>query len=138
MVYGQAGYIRKINYHEDSYWNTFDKGVYSNDPPDGGSLNYHDHVIMVVGNPATGTGFGRIMPLYKEGVRGGMRILKFLWDRGFETFPAVGKAQTYRPPYTGYVYLFQNGLEGAIEMGKAIVQSRTSKATQSSAFSFGG
>jgi hypothetical protein len=121
QIYGQEGYIRTLNYHEDSYWNTFDGGEYEDDPIDGGALNYRDHMIMVVGDPETGAGFGRVMPIFKDGEQGGIKILKLLWDRGFETFPATGKDQTHRPSFVGYIFVFDDGLESAIESGKSIV-----------------
>ena len=92
------------------------------DDPAGGSLNYHDHFIMAVANPENGIGFGRIMPVYKSGIRGGCRILKLLWDEGFEVFPSTGlQYQTDRPAFVGYIFLFDDGLENAIAMGQAVV-----------------
>jgi hypothetical protein len=123
IVYGSDRHLRDISYHEDSYWNTFDGGEYAQDPLDGGALNYHDHVIMLVGNPETGIGFGRIMPVYLKGRQGGIRILKLLWDRGFETFAATGKSQTYRPAFTGYVFLFDKGFEPAVDFAKSVIDS---------------
>ena len=105
--------------YPDSYWNTFDGGDYADDPTDGGPLNYNGHMIMAVGNPSNGRGFGRIMPIFKNGVEGGMRIVKLLFSRGFETFPRTG--QRFAPSYTGYLFVFQNGLDDAIRMGQAIV-----------------
>jgi len=72
---------------------------------------------MAVANTETGVGFGRVMPIKQPG-KGGIKILKMLWDRGFECFPATGQAE--RPPYTGYVYVFTAGLEHAIDAGRAI------------------
>jgi len=117
-IFGQESYIRSLQYHEKSYWNTYDGGDYKNDPKDGGSLNYKGHMIMAVANKKTGIGYGRIMPIFAN-KNGGIKIVKLLWDKGFETFPATG--QFTRLPFTGFIYLFDTGLENAIEMGQKIV-----------------
>lgn len=121
-VHGQEEWVRPLTFHEFPYWSIHhsDKEIYQVvDEVDAGSLNYKDHLIMAVGNPENGTGFGRIMPLYQENARGGVLILKLLWDVGFEPFFATG--QDFRPTFTGYLFLFMQGLEEAIEMGKHIV-----------------
>jgi len=122
-VYGQENWIHELIYHEETYWRGFtikpdEPGEY----PDGGPLNYKDHFIMAVGNPENGVGFGRVMPIYKPGKAGGCRIFKLLWDQGFELFPSTGLSNhPDRLPYDGYIFLFNRGLDDAIEMGKAIV-----------------
>ena len=121
-LFGQESFIRPLQYHEDSYWNVFDGGEYADDPADAGSLNYKGHMIMAVGNPGNGAGFARVMPIYSKGVQGGPMIIKLLWDVGFETFPAVGKQQAFRPSFTGYIFVFDDGMDKAIEMGKQIVE----------------
>lgn len=121
-VLGQEQWIRPLTYHESAYWSIHasEKKIYHTiDDSSAGSLNYKDHFVMVVLNPETGIGFGRVMPIYKEGMRGGVRILKLLWDVGFEPFIATG--QSYRPPVTGYIFLFDQGVKQALELGKAIV-----------------
>jgi len=126
-VLGQEQWIRPLTYHESAYWSIHhsEKEIYHTiDDSSAGSLNYKDHFIMVVLNPETGVGFGRVMPIYKEGIRGGVRIFKLLWDVGFEPFMATGQA--YRPPVTGYIFLFEKGVEQAIELGKAIVDGTNS------------
>ena len=56
------------------------------DPLDGGPLNYNDHFIFGVFNPANGRGFGRVLPvehsdivklIFSETQRGGW---EFFWD----------------------------------------------------------
>lgn len=117
-VFGQETFIRALQFYEKSYWNTHDGGEYQNDPADGGSLNYHGHMIMLVGHKSSGVGFGRVMPIKQPGI-GGIKILKLLFNRGFETFPATGQAE--RPAFTGYVFVFTQGLDQAITIGQAIV-----------------
>ena len=78
---------------------------------------------MAVGNPANGTGFGRVTPIYRENDQGGVRVLKLLWDQGFEPFIATG--QRDKLPFTGYIYVFDQGLEEAIALGKTIVDQNT-------------
>jgi len=114
----QRQYGRGIVFHEESYWNTYDEEYAETDPVDGGPLSYRGHLIMVVGEPESGTGFGRVMPVKTAGA-GGVKILKLLWNRGFECFPATG--QDEREPFTGYIYCFTGGLEKGMEMGKRIV-----------------
>lgn len=117
-IYGQERWIHELQYHEESYWNIFKKDGY-NDDPTAGSLNYKDHLIMVLANPENGVGYGRVMPIYKEGDKGGTRILKLLWDIGFENFAGTG--QSFRPPFSGYIFIFETGLDNAMELGKSIV-----------------
>jgi hypothetical protein len=120
--YGQQEYasqVRDVTGYPGSYWNIYDGGEYLHDPLDAGPLNYHGHLIMAVGNPDNSQGFGRVMPVYHRGERGGAIILKLLGQRGFETFPRVG--QTYAPPFTGYLYMFTEGLDEAVLMGQRIV-----------------
>lgn len=121
-IYGQEKFLemykRDLVYHEESYWNTFDAPQKETDPADAGPLNYNGHMIMAVAGEENGEGFGRVMPIRMEG-KGGNKILKLLWDKGFECFPATGDQE--RLPFTGYVYVFTGGLDEAIEMGKKIV-----------------
>jgi hypothetical protein len=81
-------------------------------------------MIMAVGNPENGRGFGRVMPIFKRGERGGVRIVKLLSGQtfdgqGIETFPKTG--QPYAPAFSGYLFVFQEGLDRAVEGGKALV-----------------
>ncbi|MHC4714915.1 MAG: hypothetical protein ACYTAN_16860, partial [Planctomycetota bacterium] len=121
-VYGQGEFEKKcgrgIVFHEESYWNTFDEPQKDTDPADAGPLNYKGHLIMAVADRGSGEGFGRVMPVKTPG-KGGVKILKLLWNRGFECFPATGQQE--RPPFTGYIYVFTDGLDEAIETGKRIV-----------------
>ena len=120
--YGQqefAAQVRDVTGYPGSYWNTHDGGEYLHDPLDAGPLNYRGHLIMAVGNPESGQGFGRVMPVYEPNKHGGAIILKLLGQRGFETFPRVG--QSYAPPFTGYLYVFTEGLDEAVLMGQRIV-----------------
>ena len=120
--FGQREYavqVRDIVGYPESYWNTYDGGEYRDDPLYGGPLNYKDHLIMAVGNPENGRGFGRVMPVFDQGERGGMRIVKLLFDRGFETFPRTG--QGFAPSFTGYLFVFTEGLDEAARMGQRIV-----------------
>jgi hypothetical protein len=119
-LYGQENYIRKIEHYPKSAWNAFDR-EYQNDPPDGGSLNYKGHLIMLTGDKETGIGFGRIMPV-RTPERGGIRIIKLLFGKGFETFAATGDEGK---PFTGAVFVFENGFDKAITEAKAFVDRLT-------------
>ncbi len=116
QLYGQKNYGRKIELYPKSAWNAFDR-EYQNDPTDGGSLNYNGHMIMLVGDQESGIGFGRIMPVRSAG-NGGIRILKLLFGKGFETFPATGDLGK---PFTGAVFVFENGFDNAITEAKAFI-----------------
>jgi hypothetical protein len=115
-IYGQENWSRPLTYHEAPYWSIYyraDKDIYSTvDDSTAGSLNYKDFFIMTVSNPETGVGFGRIIPIYQHTNKGGVRILKLLWDTGFEPFISTGQEE--RRPVTSYVFLFQNGADAAI------------------------
>jgi hypothetical protein len=121
-LFGQDHFISNLQFLEHSYWNIHDGDEYANDPKDGGCLNYGGYFIMVVCDPATGIGFGRIMPLRKTG-QGGINIIKLLWSRGFETFSSTGFLS--RPSFTSFLYLFDQGIQQAIETGKSIVRAHT-------------
>jgi hypothetical protein len=122
---GDSAYIRPKVLYEDVYWNSseWDIPKAGADPKDGGSLNYRNNAIMVVSNKKTGAGFGRVMPFWKENESGGMRVLKLLWNRGFETFPALGKNQHYCPAFTAYLYCFDKGFKNGISIGKKLLDS---------------
>ena len=127
--FGQQEYadqVRDITAYPESYWNKFDGGKYRDDPLDGGPLAYKGHLIMAVSNPENGRGFGRIMPVFDFRSQGGARIVKLLWNHGFETFPRTG--QGFAPPFIGYLFLFTEGLDEAIRMGQRIVDGRIGEA----------
>gem|GEM_PF-1020235 len=122
-LYGQDSYIRKIELYPQSTWNAFDR-EYQNDPPDGGSLNYKGYMVMLAGDPETGIGFGRIMPV-RAAERGGIRILKLLFGKGFETFPATGDKGS---PFTGAVFVFERGFDQALSEAMHFVDGLTGTA----------
>jgi len=115
-IYGMEEYPRDFVLYPESYWNTHDPG-YESDPKDGGVLNYRGHVIMIVADRVDGAGFGRIMPI-KTATEGGMRILKLLHRRGFETFPGTGGTNM---PYTAALFAFDGGIEKAVDTAKEYV-----------------
>lgn len=127
--YGDDTYLRTIagSFYDASYWNTVDGGVYANDPADGGALNYQNHFIGAVARTSTGCGIARISPVFADNTRGGARILKNLnfssASQGFETFPGTG--QSYRPAYTGYLLIFDDGVDQAIASAQQIVDSNS-------------
>ena len=118
-VYGQQNYIRPLVYHEESYWNRFDPEYLKTDPENGGTLNYKGYLIMLVASSENGVGFGRIMPI-KTDHTGGVKILKLLWNKGFETFSACGEHKV-REPFTGYIFGFTNGVDSAMEQARQFI-----------------
>ncbi len=114
VAYGADQWVRGYVTHDyaptvGSYYNRYGPdGV--NDPADGGSLNYNDHFIVGVYNPANGVGFGRVAPIADTS------ILKLLLTessrRGLELFPyPFGLSH---PPFTGYIFGVTGG--GATEL----------------------
>lgn len=120
VIYGQEAYFRGIELYPRSYWNVVDS-AYQEDPPDGGNLNYKGHMIMLIGDQESGIGFGRIMPVRTAG-RGGIRILKLLFGKGFETFPATGDKGS---PFTGAVFVFERGFDDALTGAKTFIDGLT-------------
>ncbi len=86
------------------------------DPVDGGSLNYNDHFITAVYNPANGIGFGRVMPIEHT------HVIKLLLHPGarrgleFQNYPFL----LAHPPFTGWIYVFTNGAPEALDTGRAL------------------
>ena len=80
-----------------------------------GPLNYSGSFIMAICNEKTGVGFGRVSPVEVTS------IIKLLFNRGFELFPYWRKA---KKPYSGYIFAFTQGVDEAIELGKAIADGR--------------
>jgi hypothetical protein len=117
-IFGMEDYSRDIALYPGSYWNTHDRG-YETDPKDGGVLSYKGHLIMLVGDLKSGTGFGRVMPVKTES-SGGIKILKLLNRRGFETFPATGDRGK---PYSSAVFVFDQGLDQATDMAKEYIDN---------------
>ena len=117
-IHGMEAYPRDLALYPDSYWNTYDPG-YESDPKNGGVLNYKGYVIMMVADRVDGTGFGRIMPI-KTDTNGGMRILKLLHRRGFETFPGTGDANK---PFTAALFAFEGGIPKAVDTAKKYIDN---------------
>lgn len=117
-IYGQEDFIRRTVQYPESYWNTYDKG-YETDPKDAGVLNYKGYAIMLIGDLASQSGFGRIIPI-KSAEQGGMKILKLLNRRGFETFPSTGEKAK---PYSSAIFVFDQGLEKAMEQAKQYIDN---------------
>lgn len=115
-IYGMEDYPRNVSLYPDSYWNTYDPG-YESDPKDGGVLHYKGYLIMLLGDLKSSTGFGRIIPVRTE-ESGGVKILKLLGRRGFETFPATGDGGK---PYSSAIFVFDQGLEEAMKQAKAYI-----------------
>ncbi len=74
------------------------------------SISYKGWMVMGVYNTSNNIGFGRIIPADN------INAIKLLWNKGFELFPR-GKN------YTGYIYFFDNGEDGALSVGKTIVDN---------------
>ena len=46
-------------------------------------------------------------------------IIKLLWGKGFELFPHFHREHE---SFTGYLFVFTGGKQGALELGKRIVE----------------
>lgn len=126
-VYGQEKLGHDLIYHEKALWQgyqiSYDEVL--KDDSTGAPLIYKGHFIMAVANPKNGIGFGRVMPKYEKGKTGGVKILKLLWDQGFEVFPSMAKeVASDTPPFIGYIYPFEGGLDAGIAIGKSIVDGQ--------------
>jgi type IX secretion system substrate protein len=124
LIYGQNEYGPLV-YSPNTYW---DAGYNGTDPSNGGALNYNDHIVMIYGQSGeTGYGFGRIMPIYYNNEPGktnqsGIRVLKLMSSiRGFETFSATNQGPP--PPFTGYLFVFNEGRDEALNFGQEIVNA---------------
>lgn len=129
LVYGEEDWIRNKVYHEGAFWNIHldeSKEIYmESDEGKSGPILYRGHFIMLVGDPQSGVGFGRIMPMWTED-KGGIRILKLLWDLGFETFPGSGDQEIDDlKPFTGFVFLYSEGMSKALGDAKHLIDTRT-------------
>ena len=107
-----ASLVRGFVPAPENYWNAA-----AGDPVDGGQLNYNGYLIMVVGNPENGHGYGRVVPLGRSGESGGTRAVSLLGDSGFENL--TGAAMNSQP-FVSYLFVFERGLDEAILMGQAI------------------
>jgi len=101
-------------YEECFYWEKDGcmgcSGQYAS--PDGfavdpGPLNYNGWYIMGVYLEESGIGFGRVMPVEN------MRVIKLLWNKGFELFPKGKNVPCY-------LFLFTGGADDVITMGKEL------------------
>lgn len=128
-IYGDDKYIRGHVLSGDStYWcgltsESFPHQCLKSDPDDGGSLNYHNHLIATVYNPKNQVGFGRVMPIYRPG-HGGIRMLRLIAVvPGFSTYPSWMSSNQL--PFTGYLFFFKASPDSAIAMGKRIADGDT-------------
>jgi hypothetical protein len=71
---------------------------------DPGPLNYNGWYVMGVYLEDSGLGFGRVMPVEN------MRVIKLLWNKGFELFPKGENVPCY-------LFLFTGGADDVINIG---------------------
>jgi len=72
-----------------------------------GPLNYDGWYIMGVYLENSGLGFGRVMPVEN------MRVIKLLWNKGFELFPKGENVECF-------LFLFTGGGDDVINIGKKL------------------
>jgi hypothetical protein len=118
-IYGAEYWKRPYTYYEDIYYCRHPGDVgYQNitEIDDPTPLTYRDHFIMGVFNPANGRGFGRVAPVEATD------IIKLLLSdkshRGFEIFAYYAREHK---PFYNYIYAFDDGAEGVVQVGKMIV-----------------
>ncbi|NLF30730.1 MAG: hypothetical protein GX591_07565, partial [Planctomycetes bacterium] len=116
-IHGGDAWHRQAVNHPSSYYNRYPKDVGTEnveaaDPADAGPLAYREHFIMAVVNGENGRGFGRVVPVRH------VSIIKLLWNKGFELFPHFGE---HRYPYTGWLFIVDDGADGAMARGRRIV-----------------
>jgi hypothetical protein len=130
-IHGQDAF-NDLVCHPETYWSSVaDDPRLSGPagPDDGGPLNYNGFIIVAVASDSTGEGFGRVVPVHRDGIQGGVRHLKLLWNTGIEfyckpwtdrEFGRSSEKQTFNPAFVAYLFCFSNGLAGAMELGKRI------------------
>lgn len=121
-VFNGENWIRNLTYHEEIYFNLHhekEKEIYTEtDEEYIDKITYKNHIIMLVFNPENGNGFCRVMPVWNEN-EGGTRILKMLWDVGFENFPASGdNPMSHYKSFKSCIFVFDNGYDAAINLAK--------------------
>lgn len=132
-IYGQEHYHGGVLHcHPTTYWTSVKDDphlAWTFGPVDGGPLAYNGHLIVAVASLATGEGYGRVVPVHRDGVRGGARHLKLLWNTGIEFYTRPwtdddhGRStenQTFSPPFTAFLFAFEGGLTKAMELGQSI------------------
>jgi hypothetical protein len=130
-VYGQEKF-NELVCHPATYWTSVSDDprlTWSPGPDDGGPLSYKGHLIVAVGSIDNREGYGRVVPVHRAGTAGGARHLKLLWNTGIEFYAKPWtdreyghskELQAFSPPFTAYLFCFDDGLENAIQMGKKI------------------
>jgi hypothetical protein len=130
-VWGQEEFKELVS-HPATYWTSVSDDprlAGALGPVDGGPLNYNGHIIVAVASDATGEGYGRVVPIHRDGESGGARHLKLLWNTGIEFYAkpwtdneygSSAEEQTYAPPFVAYLFFFDKGLDAAMKIGKAI------------------
>jgi hypothetical protein len=82
-----------------------------------GPLEYRGQLILGAYDPATGRGYGRVMPTSD------VDVVKLLFSRGFEIFPHY---QPRRPQttFSGYLFVVTGGAEEILSRGKELADRR--------------
>jgi len=132
-LHGQESYHNgELVCHPATYWTSVaddPRAVWESGPDGGGALAFKNHLIVAVASASSGEGYGRVVPIHKTGVRGGARHLKLLWNTGIEfyckpwtdaEFGRSAEIQTESRPFTAYLFCFDDGLDAAIDTGRAI------------------
>jgi hypothetical protein len=117
-IYGAENWKRDYTFWENVYFCKYPGDIgYMNvtEVEDPAPLLYKGWFILGVYNPATGNGYGRVMP--SEPVD----IIKLLFEErpcGFELFPCFNREHH---PFDSYLFPVVGGKEGVIALGKRIV-----------------
>lgn len=80
-----------------------------------GPLEYRGHFILGAYDPATGRGYGRVMPTAD------IDVVKLLFSRGFEMFPHYQPRRPQRD-FTGYLFVVTGGAAEIPRTGKALAE----------------
>lgn len=95
----------------------YPEGFYRKEWDAPGPLAYNGHFILGAYDPATGRGYGRVMP------SDDVDVIKLLFSRGFEMFPHYQPRRPQRS-FTGYLFVVTGGAEEILSLGKKLAERR--------------
>jgi hypothetical protein len=112
-VYGAKEWAAARNWQE--VYPAYPESFYRKEWGAPGPLDYWGYFILGAYDPATGRGYGRVMP------SADVDVIKLLFSRGFEMFPHYRPRRPQRS-FTGYLFVVTGGAREILERGKALAE----------------
>jgi hypothetical protein len=112
-VYGAAEWAAARNRQE--IYPAYPESFYRKEWGAPGPLEYRGYFILGAYDPATGRGYGRVMP------SADVDVVKLLFSRGFEMFPHYQPRRPQRD-FTGYLFVVTSGPQEIQARGKALAE----------------